>query len=94
MTDPAKLRLLAAILPALLLAGCGGSKKDKDDQRTASGEVLEGTISDAMLPLATVTSQPPRLRELPSDKADGEEGDGDDTPGDAPPIADEGAGAN
>lgn len=55
-----KARLLAAASALLLLAGCGGHK-DKADQRTASGQVLQGTISDDMLPLATVTSQPPRM---------------------------------
>jgi hypothetical protein len=55
-----KARLLAAASAALLLAGCGGHK-EKEDQRTASGQVLQGTISDDMLPLATVTSQPPRM---------------------------------
>ena len=74
MTDCIKLRLLAAALPALLLAGCGNKVKDKDDQRTASGEVLDGTISDAMLPLASVTSQPPRLKAQPSDEASGDAG--------------------
>ncbi|MCB5426130.1 hypothetical protein H0274_12745 [Altererythrobacter sp. CC-YST694] len=51
--------LLAA--PALLLAACG-SEKNKDD-RTASGQVLQGSISDEMLPLETVTSKPPLIRE-------------------------------
>jgi hypothetical protein len=87
-----KARLLAAACAVLLLAGCGG-KKDKVDQRTASGEVLQGTISDDMLPLATVTSQPPKARPHAaasgSDSAD--DGDatdddtGDATPDDAPP---------
>lgn len=54
-----KARLLVAASLALLLAGCGGHKEK--DQRTASGQVLQGTISDDMLPLATVTSQPPRM---------------------------------
>ena len=70
MTDRLKLPLLAAALPALLLAGCNSQKaKDENDQRTASGEVLQGTISDAMIPLAQVTSQPPRLKEQPSEEA-------------------------
>ena len=92
-----KARLLAAAFATLLLVGCGG-KKDKADQRTASGQVLQGTISDEMLPLATVTSQPPHQRVQPSaaasgdadDQADLDEDAGDDTPGDAPPIAGEG----
>ena len=44
------------ILP-LTLAGCGGS--DDGGGATAAGEVLPGSVSDAMLPLDTVRSQPP-----------------------------------
>ena len=53
------LKIYAAllVLPALALGGCG-QKKEADD-RKASGKVLDGTISDAQLPLDTVTSQPP-----------------------------------
>lgn len=55
---------IVTILPLLLLSACGDDPvPDQSDQRTASGEVLEGTISDAMLPLDTVTSQPPLLQE-------------------------------
>jgi hypothetical protein len=42
---------------ALALAACNGGGGDEEQAR--SGEVLEGTISDAMLPLDTVRSQPP-----------------------------------
>ena len=52
---------LPLLLPLALLAACGGSGTSADDERSATGEVLEGTISDEMLPLATVTSQPPLL---------------------------------
>ncbi|KHL24414.1 hypothetical protein PK98_10190 [Croceibacterium mercuriale] len=41
-----------------LLAACGGNEA-ADEPVAGGGEVLEGTASDAMLPLATVTSQPP-----------------------------------
>ncbi|MGH6787732.1 MAG: hypothetical protein ACREBO_12965 [Novosphingobium sp.] len=48
-----------AVSLALLagLAGCQGEKKD--DNRSAEGEILPGSVSDAMLPLDTVRSQPP-----------------------------------
>ena len=54
MTDK---RLIVVLLPLALLAACG--EEPADDGRAASGEVLEGTISDAMLPLDRVQSEPP-----------------------------------
>ena len=54
MTDK---RLILLLLPLALLAACG--EEPADDGRAASGEVLEGTISDAMLPLDRVQSEPP-----------------------------------
>jgi hypothetical protein len=54
MTDK---RPIVLLLPLALLAGCG--EESTDDSRAASGEVLEGTISDAMLPLDRVQSEPP-----------------------------------
>lgn len=51
-------RLLIALSPLVLLAACG-KEAPADDSRSASGEVLEGTVSDAMLPLDTVKSEPP-----------------------------------
>lgn len=51
------MRALAVTIACVLLAACGSGSDD--DQRTASGQVLEGSISDAMLPLDTVTSEPP-----------------------------------
>jgi hypothetical protein len=50
-------RLFPALAPIVLLAACGDSPGD--EAGTASGEVLEGTISDSMLPLDAVRSQPP-----------------------------------
>ncbi|MCB2066335.1 MAG: hypothetical protein KDE15_06810 [Erythrobacter sp.] len=53
------LPLLAA--PLLLLVACSDEDAalSEDDGREASGEVLEGSISDAMLPLEEVQSQAP-----------------------------------
>lgn len=85
-------RLMSAAALALLLAGCGGSSDD-GDERTASGEVLEGSISDEMLPLEQLTSQPPPLKVEPtsrsSESADEAETatEDEEAPGDAPPIA-------
>ena len=50
--------LLALSLAGLsLLAACHRGDKS-DDQRTAAGQVLPGTISDAMLPYDTLKSKP------------------------------------
>ena len=54
MTDK---RLIIALLPLALLAAC--NDEVSDDSRSASGEVLEGTVSDAMLPVDRVRSEPP-----------------------------------
>jgi hypothetical protein len=91
-------RQILALLALALLAACGG-EAPTGDGRSASGEVLEGTISDAMLPVDRVRSEPPledpeafaRAR----DAADGAEavegaGDaaGDDSAEDGQPAAD------
>ena len=54
-------RSLALIALALTSATLGGCNRvaDKQEAAKAGGEVLEGSISDAMLPLDTVKSQPP-----------------------------------
>jgi hypothetical protein len=51
-------RLFLALPALALLAACGGNAP-ADDGRAASGDVLEGTISDAMLPVDRVRSEPP-----------------------------------
>lgn len=62
-------RSIAAMLfPLALLAACGDEAAQEGDDRSASGEVLEGTISDEMLPLDQLTSEPPLLER---DKAPG-----------------------
>lgn len=55
-----KFRMICLVAPALLLGACGDDSIDvSDDGREASGEVLEGSISDAMLPLEELRSQAP-----------------------------------
>ena len=49
-------RLLAAAVLAALLAACNG---DSPQEGEVTGEVLEGTISDEMLPLDRVRSEAP-----------------------------------
>ncbi len=59
-------RLPVFLLPLALVAGCGEepvAEPTDNDGRTAAGEVIGGTISDAMLPLDTVRSQGPSMAE-------------------------------
>ena len=49
----------AALTLLLALGGCGGGKKEPAKGGNASGEVLEATVSDAMLPIDKVRSQAP-----------------------------------
>jgi hypothetical protein len=82
----------AVILPALallaLLSGCGEKKSaDGPERKTAAGEVLGGSISDAMLPLATVTSQSPPLREGVGSDEDEVAGGAAESAGDEKPEA-------
>jgi len=71
-------RSLALLLPLLLLAGCN-NKPSRNDQRSASGEVLQGTIGDDMLPLDKLKSQPPLL--APSEGKSTPEGAADEASG-------------
>ncbi|MFA6219119.1 MAG: hypothetical protein WC692_05005 [Erythrobacter sp.] len=64
-----------AVPLALLLAACGGASapaSSEDDRRKARGEVLGGSISDAMIPLDTLESKSPPLRIAPTPAASGE----------------------
>ena len=80
MTDK---RLIVMLLPLALLAACG--EEPADDGRAASGDVLEGTISDAMLPIDRVQSESPledpeafaEVQEEAAEAAPGGEADGD-----------------
>lgn len=98
--------LLLLATASIALASCADEAEPEqvgDDARKAKGEVLGGSISDSMLPLDTVTSQSPPLREETNedDATDGgEDADTDDaapaesaepapavTPGPAAPAA-------
>jgi hypothetical protein len=62
-------RRLPTILVALaLVSAC--KDNPENDRRTASGQVLEGTIKDDMLPLDTVQSQPPLMKAAPKKGVD------------------------
>lgn len=69
-------RAIPVLAVLALLAACGG-EASTDDGRAASGEVLEGTITDAMLPVDRVRSEPPledpeAFAEALSESAEGE----------------------
>ncbi len=56
----AELRLvLVAVLIGLAVVGCQEKKQAASSHATVVGEVLPGSVSDAMLPVDTVRSQPP-----------------------------------
>lgn len=69
---------------ALLLTACSDEPEVSadDDGRSASGEVLEGTISDDMLALDAVRSQPPLLEAVEGAAGEG----GATTPADEEPA--------
>ncbi|MFM6932530.1 MAG: hypothetical protein ACKOUT_09845 [Novosphingobium sp.] len=69
MKKPALILAAIAMLP---LAACS---KKPETQAQAGGEILEGSISDAMLPLDTATSQPPLA---PKSASTGRNGDDKD----------------
>jgi len=51
------IRITLPIGLLLALSGCGG--QDSQAPKAAEGEVLPGSVSDAMLPYDTATSAPP-----------------------------------
>ena len=64
------------VVMGLALASCGDDAaeiEERNEDSTARGEVLGGTISDDMLPLDTLTSQ------SPSQGGEQDEGDGEGT---------------
>ena len=89
--------LIVVLAASLALAGCGDDKAPAAEGNAgdkARGEVLGGTINDAMLPLDSVTSQSPPLREEPTDGSTAADGDdaGGPTPASAEASADAGEG--
>ena len=51
--------VLVLALGLLALAGCQDKNPAPPTKASAAGEVLPGSVSDAMLPVDTVRSQPP-----------------------------------
>ncbi|MGN6356532.1 MAG: hypothetical protein ACTHLU_03520 [Novosphingobium sp.] len=70
------LRLALILIAPLALVACGSGTSDKKqkDRRIAVGEILPGSVSDAMLPYDTVRSQPP-LAPRESGRAGGKAGE-------------------
>jgi len=60
---------------ALALAACGEEAEVAGGEGQASGEVLEGSISDAMLPLDQLTSSAPIATPSPTQGAAAADGD-------------------
>jgi hypothetical protein len=65
-------RLIAPALLAVLLSGCGGDgAKKAEGAGTAQGEVLPGSVSDAMIPVDQIKSQAPLAPKVEgADKSD------------------------
>ena len=65
-------RVLPYVLPVAAIASLAGCEDKpatgtEDQERSATGEVLEGTISDAMLPLDQLRSHAPQAEAVPED---------------------------
>lgn len=54
-------RKVLTLLPVMLLCGCGDDAEKAPDSGSASGKILERSISDEMLPLDRLRSQAPPL---------------------------------
>lgn len=59
MPLPKSAAVVLVLAGALSLSACHSKPEKSDDQRTAEGEVLPATVSDAMLPPEQPTSTPP-----------------------------------
>jgi hypothetical protein len=72
------IRYAAPLLSLALLAACGDepTAPDTSGEAGVEGNVLEGSISDAMLPLDTITSESPSAK-----GASGEAGGDDEAEG-------------
>lgn len=73
--------VVSLIAAATVLGACSEepAPAPMTDDASASGNVLEGSINDEMLPLDTVQSQSPPAAGTDSD-GEGDEGNGEDAP--------------
>ncbi|MFC3098459.1 hypothetical protein [Alteraurantiacibacter palmitatis] len=65
---------LAPLAPLLALAACGDGAAPVTEAGSSSGEVLPGSISDAMLPIDSTRSEPPLIEDTPTAPATGPAG--------------------
>ena len=79
--------LIAAVLLTLALAACG-QKGGKEQGGKAEGQILPASVSDAMVPVDQVQSQPP-LAPQSSGKKSEEAGDEADAAATDAPAAEE-----
>ena len=63
---PIRARLLAPLAVLLALAACGDNAAPVAEDGAGSGEVLPGSISDAMLPIDSTRSEPPLIADAPT----------------------------
>ncbi len=66
---------------AIMLSACGSDAPSEETEaeagRGAKGEVMGGTISDAMIPLDQLKSKSPHITEEPTPPSTGDAGNGD-----------------
>lgn len=53
------LRTVVIITGATALSACGGSKESAGDSKAENSRILEGSISDEMIPYEKLRSEPP-----------------------------------
>lgn len=84
-------KAIAGLAGVLLLSACGEepASETEGDNREASGEVLEGTISDEMLPVDEVRSQAPLAAPDPATSGPSEQTPAPDDDGQTAPVDEE-----
>ena len=90
------LRMLGPAAAVLLLTACSDETAPAaaDEGAGASGEILEASVSDAMIPLDTLKSRPPHQKAAPSatggSAVEGEEAgeEGTDAEAETAPVED------
>lgn len=79
-------QLACLIALPLALAACG-KDKEPDTKAEAAGEILPGSIDDAMLPMDTVRSQPPLVPQTDAAAKAGKATEGAEEPAEIPAEA-------